>query len=52
MIWRKVDSRGRLPLGKDAMRALGLKAGEEVEVVPNGDGTVTLRKAKGSDDGQ
>ena len=46
MIWRKVDAKGRLPLGKDAMRALGLTAGDFVDIEANPDGTATLRKAR------
>lgn len=45
MIWRKVDAKGRLPLGKDALRALGAAVGDELEIVANPDGTATLRKA-------
>ena len=46
MIWRKVDAKGRLPLGKDALRVLGAAVGDELEIVANPDGSATIRKAK------
>lgn len=45
MIWRKIDAKGRLPLGKDALRALKVSFGDEIEITANPDGTATLRKA-------
>lgn len=46
MIWRKVDSKGRLPLGKDALRALGASSGDYLEIAAGPDGAATIRKAR------
>lgn len=45
-ISKKIDDIGRIAIPKDVRRALRWMGGDEIEIIPNDDGSVTLRKAE------
>lgn len=45
-ILKKIDDIGRIAIPKDVRRALRWMGGDEIEIIPNDDGSVTLRKAE------
>ena len=41
---KKIDDIGRIAIPKDLRRSLHWMGGDEIEIVDNGDGSITLRK--------
>ena len=45
-IVKKIDDLGRIAIPKDVRRSLRWMGGDEIEITPKEDGSVTLRKAE------
>ena len=45
-ITKKIDDIGRIAIPKDVRRSLRWMGGDEIEIIPNDDGSITLRKAE------
>lgn len=41
---KKIDDIGRIAIPKDLRRSLRWMGGDEIEIIPNDDGTILLRK--------
>ena len=41
---KKIDDIGRIAIPKDLRRSLRWMGGDEIEIIPNDDGTVLLKK--------
>ena len=41
---KKIDDIGRIAIPKDLRRALRWMGGDEIEIISNGDGSITLKK--------